>query len=176
MGAVWQILTQGSPAQRAAAVEILVETRRRLYGVLADGTEQERRDRRRLMTGQQTGLRISDADREQAAADLSNHYAEGRLTHDEHAERLDAVWTARTHADLAPIFEDLPSPATTTAGSNGGAWPRGHRRWHGMPVSSGAGGADRAQRDDPPAVLDPDLLRRLRVLQPPRADAPGVLT
>ncbi len=41
MGAVWQILTQGSPAQRAAAVEILVETRRRLYGVLADGTEQE---------------------------------------------------------------------------------------------------------------------------------------
>ena len=58
---------------------------------------------------EQTGLRISDADREQAAADLSEHYAEGRLTHDEHAERLDAVWTARTHADLAPIFEDLPS-------------------------------------------------------------------
>ena len=41
MGAVWQILTQGSPTQRAAAVEILVETRRRLYGVLADGTEQD---------------------------------------------------------------------------------------------------------------------------------------
>ncbi len=41
MGAVWQILTQGSPAQRAAAVDILVDTRRRLYGVLADGTEQD---------------------------------------------------------------------------------------------------------------------------------------
>jgi len=41
MGAVWQILTQGSSQQRAAAVEILVETRRKLYGVLADGTEQE---------------------------------------------------------------------------------------------------------------------------------------
>ena len=85
------------------------------------------------MTGQQTALRISDADREQAAADLSNHYAEGRLTHDEHAERLDAVWTARTHSDLTPIFEDLPSQAVITRGSNGGAWPRGHRRWHGMP-------------------------------------------
>jgi DNA-binding PadR family transcriptional regulator len=41
MGAVWQILTQGSEQQRAAAIEILVDTRRRLYGVLADGTEQE---------------------------------------------------------------------------------------------------------------------------------------
>ncbi len=37
MGAVWQILTQGSEQQRRAAIEILVETRRKLYGVLADG-------------------------------------------------------------------------------------------------------------------------------------------
>ena len=41
MGAVWQILTQGSDQQRAAAVDILVDTRRRLYGVLADGTDPE---------------------------------------------------------------------------------------------------------------------------------------
>lgn len=53
-------------------------------------------------------LRISDAEREQAATALAEHYAEGRLTHDEHAERLDAIWTARTGADLAPIFDDLP--------------------------------------------------------------------
>lgn len=53
-------------------------------------------------------LRISDADRDRAAADLGDHFAEGRLSADEHAERLDAVWTARTSADLAPIFEDLP--------------------------------------------------------------------
>ena len=37
MGAIWQIVTTGSDAQRSAAVEILVDTRRRLYGVLADG-------------------------------------------------------------------------------------------------------------------------------------------
>ncbi len=41
MGAVWQIVTSGSAQQRRAAVEILVDTRRRLYGVLADGHEQE---------------------------------------------------------------------------------------------------------------------------------------
>ena len=41
MGAVWQILTQGSDQQRAAAIDILVDTRRRLYGVLADGTDPE---------------------------------------------------------------------------------------------------------------------------------------
>jgi hypothetical protein len=53
-------------------------------------------------------IRLSDAERDAAAAELAEHYAEGRLTTDEHAERLDAIWSARTRADLAPIFEDLP--------------------------------------------------------------------
>ena len=55
--------------------------------------------------------RLSDTDRDRAAADLSEHYAEGRLDTEEHAERLDAIWTARTRADLDPIFEDLPQRA-----------------------------------------------------------------
>lgn len=37
MGAVWQIVTAGSEAQRQAAVEVLVTARRSLYGILADG-------------------------------------------------------------------------------------------------------------------------------------------
>lgn len=37
MGAVWQIVTTGTDRQRREAVEILVETRRKLYGVLAEG-------------------------------------------------------------------------------------------------------------------------------------------
>lgn len=41
MGAIWQIATSGSTSQRQAAVDILIDTRRRLYGVLADGHEQE---------------------------------------------------------------------------------------------------------------------------------------
>jgi DNA-binding PadR family transcriptional regulator len=40
MSAVWQIVTQGSERQRRDAVEILVETRRKLYGLLADGDEE----------------------------------------------------------------------------------------------------------------------------------------
>ena len=42
MGAVWQIVSTGSDRQRRAAIEILVETRHKLYGVLADGDDQER--------------------------------------------------------------------------------------------------------------------------------------
>jgi DNA-binding PadR family transcriptional regulator len=41
MGAVWQIVTSGSDQQRRAAVDILADTRRRLYGVLADGLDHE---------------------------------------------------------------------------------------------------------------------------------------
>lgn len=52
--------------------------------------------------------RISDTDRERAMTDLGTHYAEGRLEHEEYDERLDAVWTARTAADLAVVFHDLP--------------------------------------------------------------------
>lgn len=54
-------------------------------------------------------LRIGDAERDRAAADLGEHYAEGRLTAAEHAERLDRIWAARTRADLAPVFADLPA-------------------------------------------------------------------
>lgn len=41
VSAVWQIVTVGSDAQRSAAIEVLVEARRRLYGILADGPEHD---------------------------------------------------------------------------------------------------------------------------------------
>lgn len=41
MPAVWQIATAGSDTQREAAAEILAETRRKLYGILADGAANE---------------------------------------------------------------------------------------------------------------------------------------
>ena len=53
-------------------------------------------------------LRIGDAERELAAADLGEHFAQGRLSVDEHAERLEQIWVAKTRAELAPIFQDLP--------------------------------------------------------------------
>ena len=53
-------------------------------------------------------LRLSTAEREQASARLAEHFAEGRLDHDEYAERLDRIWAARTRGDLRPVFRDLP--------------------------------------------------------------------
>jgi len=57
--------------------------------------------------------RIADSDRERAMVDLAGHYADGRLDHEEYDERLDAIWTARTRADLAVLFSDLPRPQAT---------------------------------------------------------------
>ena len=37
MSAVWQVMTHRHPQQQAEAAEILADTRRRLYGLLADG-------------------------------------------------------------------------------------------------------------------------------------------
>jgi Flp pilus assembly protein TadB len=58
-------------------------------------------------------LRIGDADRETAARELGEHFALGRISADEHAERLEQIWSARTAADLAPAFRDLPRPRAT---------------------------------------------------------------
>jgi DNA-binding PadR family transcriptional regulator len=39
VSAVWQLVTQGSDQQKRAALDVLVDTRRRLYGILADGRD-----------------------------------------------------------------------------------------------------------------------------------------
>jgi hypothetical protein len=56
-------------------------------------------------------LRIGDAERTVAADELGEHYAQGRLTTEEHLERLDRVMAARTRSELTPIFSDLPGSA-----------------------------------------------------------------
>jgi hypothetical protein len=52
-------------------------------------------------------LRASDADREKVATVLSTAYAEGRLSRDEHEERLDQLLAAKTFDELIPITRDL---------------------------------------------------------------------
>lgn len=54
-------------------------------------------------------MRASDADRDRVAEQLREALAEGRLSAEEHAERLDAVYQAKTYAELAPIVRDLPA-------------------------------------------------------------------
>lgn len=56
-------------------------------------------------------MRASDADRDQAASVINTAMAEGRLTPDEHSERLDLIYAARTQAELVPIVRDLPVPS-----------------------------------------------------------------
>jgi hypothetical protein len=61
-------------------------------------------------------LRASDADRDQVATVLSTAYAEGRITREEHDERLGSAMTARTFDELIPLTSDLvPVPRTSVA-------------------------------------------------------------
>jgi len=53
-------------------------------------------------------VRISDIDRDRAAAALHTAVSEGRLTWPEHEERLGRVYAARTGSELAPLLADLP--------------------------------------------------------------------
>ncbi|MDT0547031.1 MULTISPECIES: DUF1707 domain-containing protein [Streptomyces] len=58
-------------------------------------------------------LRASDADRDRIADVLREALAEGRLDPEEHAERIDAVYRAKTVGELEPLVRDLPSPAAS---------------------------------------------------------------
>jgi hypothetical protein len=75
-------------------------------------------------------LRVSDADRDRAIAELSEHYQAGRLTTEEFEDRTGRALQARTSADLAALFTDLPrrqAPVTSAAvsapASPGQSWP-----------------------------------------------------
>ncbi|MET9565756.1 MULTISPECIES: DUF1707 SHOCT-like domain-containing protein [Streptomyces] len=56
-----------------------------------------------------TDLRASDADRDRIADMLRDAHAEGRLTADEHAERVEEVFRAKTVGELEPLVRDLPA-------------------------------------------------------------------
>lgn len=70
-------------------------------GVMTRGTEALGMDADKI-------TRIGDAERERAVTAIGEHYAAGRLDHDELDERIDAAWRARTQADIAVLFTDLP--------------------------------------------------------------------
>jgi hypothetical protein len=79
-------------------------------------------------------LRVSDADRDRAISELSEHFQAGRLTADEHDERMGRAMQARTGRELAALFADLPrrqAPATELS-------PRPHGRAPGVLIGVGA--------------------------------------
>lgn len=54
-------------------------------------------------------VRISDADRDRVAEILRGALGEGRLTSEEHAERVEAAYAAKTSGQLDPLLRDLPA-------------------------------------------------------------------
>src|SRR5579864_586214 len=98
-------------------------------------------------------VRMGDADREAVAAQLREHYADGRLTLDELNERLDQTFAAKTKADLDVVLRDLPHVArpltdAPAAGFGNTAWqgqawpgPTGRSSW-----DYGTGNAHRCGR------------------------------
>jgi hypothetical protein len=69
------------------------------------------------VTPDKPGIRISDADRERAAARLNQALAEGRITVSELEERLVVVYAARYEVDLVPPLADLPGAAVSAVPS-----------------------------------------------------------
>ncbi len=66
------------------------------------------------------GIRVSDADRDQAIAELSEHFQAGRLTQEEFEERSGQALRAKTGNDLAALFTDLPGRSTVPVPPAGG--------------------------------------------------------
>ncbi|RCV53654.1 DUF1707 SHOCT-like domain-containing protein [Marinitenerispora sediminis] len=112
-------------------------------------------------------VRASDADRDHVAQRLADALAEGRLTHDEHSERLDAVYAAKTLGELEPLTRDLPAtvPATAPAGTVEHPEPPGPEV---APAGTGTG------HENIIAVLSA-AERRDRWLVEPRTNVSGVL-
>jgi hypothetical protein len=92
-------------------------------------------------------VRVGDADREAVAAQLREHYADGRLTLEELNERIDQTFAAKTKADLNIVMRDLPQASRPGAGLPyaGTGWPgqAGSPGWQGPgwhgPMSPGPG-------------------------------------
>jgi hypothetical protein len=68
-------------------------------------------------------MRVSDAERNEVADELSRNYGEGRLDETEFNHRLDQAMQAKTRSDLTGLLDDLPSPLATLPGGRSGPPP-----------------------------------------------------
>jgi DUF1707 SHOCT-like domain len=84
-------------------------------------------------------LRVSDAERDRAVSELSEHFQAGRLTSEEFDERSGQALQARTGSDLEVLFADLPRPQPSAMPpppvSPGPASPGVYRRMLIVPVA-----------------------------------------
>ncbi|GAA1591649.1 hypothetical protein GCM10009804_54840 [Kribbella hippodromi] len=84
------------------------------------------------MTEERPGgsIRIGDTEREDAVKRLGEHYQAGRLSAEEHSERVEQALKSRTAADLNALFTDLPGAHQAPAGGEGAA-AEGGEGWSG---------------------------------------------
>jgi hypothetical protein len=77
-------------------------------------------------------MRVGDSERESVAAELREHYAQGRLTLEDFQQRLDAALAAKTRGDLDRLISDLPhvSPAGAPLPVSGSGWYHHDHRGH----------------------------------------------
>ncbi|MFZ0996138.1 MAG: RDD family protein [Candidatus Dormiibacterota bacterium] len=100
-------------------------------------------------------VRASDADREQAVVELTEHHVEGRLSSEEFSERTRLAYGARTSGELTELLSDLPSKSSASivawhglrslrlAGpfpglGYAGFWPRAGAFWTDLILLAGA--------------------------------------
>jgi Domain of unknown function (DUF1707) len=90
---------------------------------------------RRGMFDDPDHLRVGDAERDEVAVSLHDHFAQGRLTREELDERLEAALGAKTAGDLREVTRDLPDPrAGSWRDAGKGPWPgHGPGAVHGVP-------------------------------------------
>ncbi|MGY4773358.1 DUF1707 SHOCT-like domain-containing protein [Kribbella sp. CWNU-51] len=69
-------------------------------------------------------IRIGDSEREDAVKRLGEHYEAGRLSAEEHAERVGRALEAKTDTDLAALFSDLPGTQQAGQQQAGQTGPR----------------------------------------------------
>lgn len=79
-------------------------------------------------------IRIGDAERSRALRALARHARAGRLDQAEHAERADAIGSARTRGDLTAVFGDLEPTRGRGPGARGPAGGFARRRFFGVPL------------------------------------------
>ncbi|RST18558.1 DUF1707 and DUF2154 domain-containing protein [Streptomyces sp. WAC05374] len=69
----------------------------------------EKQPQKPVVPAEPSAIRASDADRDRIADILRDALAEGRLDAEEHGERVDAAYRAKTLGELEPLVQDLPA-------------------------------------------------------------------
>lgn len=106
-------------------------------------------------------LRASDADRQKYLDVLDQAFVEGRLTREEHEERVETAYTAKTYSDLVGVVANLPVRPGSLPG------PPGFPGWPMPPQPS-------ATQPPDPGILAPGAAKAQGAIVPvPQAGAPA---